>query len=74
MKSDIRIINEDIDGEVVEHIKRVVYTDDGEIVAAVFFTLNELVGMNGGAMAAIDELYRATLKPVLFKIGEGEYL
>lgn len=73
MKSDIRLVEEDVDGELEMSIQRIIYNGEGEIVNTKIVHFDDIVEFRGDLYAAIDEIYRASLKPVLFKI-EGGYL
>lgn len=74
MKSDIRMVSKMVsdDGERLMSISRIFYFDDGEVITECDVVLDDLDEL--GAFELADEIYKATLKPVLFVGIDGEYL
>lgn len=72
MRTDIRMISipDEFGGERYQ-VARIAYDDQGEI-AEVQQVFHESATM-GGALAFLDDVYKATLKTVLVKNSDGEW-
>lgn len=65
-RQDIRILSLDEDGEGFHHVVQVVYNDDDTVLAV----LDPPVSVHESyaeALQFVDNMYRASLKPVLFR-------
>lgn len=69
MLSDIRIIHNEVTG--IYSINRVLYEDNGEIHYALDPLAEHVT--HEGALQHIDEMYKASLKPLLVKTLTGEW-
>lgn len=73
MRTDIRIVSipdEELGGEMYQ-VARVMYDDQGEIFGGMYIHY-ESPTMEG-CLLFVDEMYKASLKPVLVKLDNGEW-
>ncbi len=74
MRTDIRIVSvpdEELGGEMYQ-VARVTYDDQGEIFVGRYYIHYESPTMEG-CLLFVDEMYKASLKPVLVKLDNGEW-